>query len=155
MRCRRRGRSRSLVVLRRSAKRSTASTAGTLQQAARRGQAYYLSSLDSVRFEPVRECRIERRLTFDSGKIAFEARLEPPVVGQDFNRSADIETVILTARHEDATVDPVNEFPCFVFITLARDNIVLQGPIRSDDLEIIGWGELYRTRADAERHAFD
>lgn len=119
------------------------------------GDVYYLSSLESTRFEPVRECRVERVLTFDSGKVAVEAHLSPSVIGQDFNRASDIETVILSARHEDASIDPVNEFPCFVFITIpGHEHEVLQSPIRSDDLEIIGWGELYRTRSDAERHVF-
>lgn len=38
-------------------------------------ETLYLSSLDSTRFEPVRECRIERLLTFDTGKVAAVARL--------------------------------------------------------------------------------
>ncbi|MDQ1744141.1 MAG: hypothetical protein QOE23_2480, partial [Pseudonocardiales bacterium] len=98
---------------------------------------------------------VQRELTFDSGKVAVEARLRPAVIGQDFNRGSDIETVILSARHEGASLDPVNEFPCFVFITIPRGgNDALESPVRSDDLEIIGWGELYRTREDAERHAF-
>lgn len=120
------------------------------------GEIYYLSSLESARFEPVRECRVERRLVFDSGKVAVEARLLPSVMGQDFNRASDIDTVILSCRHEDAVIDPVSEFPCFVFITIPKGaGYVLQSPIRSDDLEIIGWGELYRTHEDAERHSFD
>jgi hypothetical protein len=49
----------------------------------------------------------------------------------------------------------VSEFPCFVFIAIPRDGYqALVSPVRSDDLEIIGWGELYRTHEDAERHAF-
>lgn len=117
-------------------------------------EIYYLSSLDSARFEPVRECRFERLLKFDSGKSAVEAQLSPPVIGQDFNRASDIETVILTTRHEDPSIDPVSEFPCFVFITIPREHDALQSPIRSDDLEIIGWGELYRTPEDAKLHNF-
>lgn len=119
------------------------------------GEIYYLSSLDSARFEPVRECRAVRALAFDSGKGAVEVQLTPAVVGQDFNRASDIDTVILACRHEGAEIDPASEFPCFVFITIPRhDDSVLQSPIRSDDLDIIGWGELYRTREDAERYYF-
>ena len=117
-------------------------------------EIYYLSSLDSTRFEPVRECRFVRLLTFDSGKTAVEARLSPAVVGQDFNRAGDIETVILSPRHEGSSIDPINEFPCFVFITIPQQHETLQSPIRSDDLDIIGWGELYRTHEDAELHSF-
>lgn len=57
---------------------------------------------------------------FDSGKVAVEARLSPTVIGQDFDRASDIETVLLSARHEDASIDPVNEFPRFVFVTIPR-----------------------------------
>lgn len=32
------------------------------------GDTFYLSSLDSVRFEPVRECRIVDTLIFDTGQ---------------------------------------------------------------------------------------
>ena len=116
---------------------------------------YYLSSLDSIRFGTVRECRFERLLTFDSGKLAAEATLVPGVLGQDFNRSSDIDTVILSTRHEGASIDPVTEFPCFVFIALPRlGSASLESPVRADDLEVIGWGELYRMPEDAERHAF-
>ena len=119
------------------------------------GETYYLSSLDSLRFEPVRKCRFERTLAFDSGKAAVEVRLDPGVVGQEFDRDSDIVNVVLSARHEGTSVDPVSEFPCFVFIAIPRAGFDrLKTPIRSDDLQVIGWGELYRTRADAERHAF-
>ncbi|GIM81470.1 hypothetical protein [Salinispora arenicola] len=116
----------------------------------------YLSSLDSVRFERVRECRFERSLAFDSGKTAVVAQLSPAVIGQDFNRNSDIDTVILVARHEGVSLDPVNEFPCFVFISIPHAEFdAIRTPIGRHEIDIIGWGELYRTREDAERHAFD
>lgn len=119
------------------------------------GEIYFLSSLDSVRFEPVRECRVERRITFDTGKIAVEATLSPSVDGQDFNRASGIDRVLLSCRHENVSIDPISEFPCFVFIAVAKgDGAVIESPVRADNLEIIGWGELYRTRDDAERHSF-
>lgn len=59
------------------------------------------------------------------------------------------------SRHEDASLDPIKEFPCFVFIAIpVREGVKLQTPIRSDDLEIVGWGELYRTPDDAKHHRF-
>lgn len=117
-------------------------------------EVYFLSSLDSARFEPVRECGFGRPLTFDSGKIAIEAAISPGVIGQDFGHFADIDKVIMTPRHEGVSLLPVSEFPCFVFIALSIADFVLESPIRPDDLEIIGWGELYRTRDDAARHTF-
>ncbi len=118
------------------------------------GETYYLSSLESTRLEPVRTCEVLESLIFDSGKPAVLARIDPPVIGQDFGRD-DIETVLLTARHEGATVDPVSEFPLFVFVAIpASDGHPLVSPVRSDELQVIGWGELYRTAHDAEHHTF-
>lgn len=117
---------------------------------------YYLSSLDSIRFEPVRECRFVEYLTFDTGKVAASADINPAVIGQDFNRESDIALVILTPRHEGVTIDHIVEFPCFVFIAIPRDGLETPpNPLTSEDLQIIGWGELYRTQADAEQHTFD
>ena len=116
---------------------------------------YYLSSLESTRFEPVRACQVERLVAFDTGKVALEVRLRPGVVGQDLNLSSDIDKAILVCRHEGASLDPINEFPCFVFIAIpVREGYELQTPIRSDDLEIVGWGELYRSPDDAKNHRF-
>ena len=116
----------------------------------------YLSSLESTRFEPVRECRILETLVFDSGKLAVRATLRPAVPGQEFNRVKELDTVVLAPRFEGASVAPIDAVPCFVFIAVPREGLeALSSPIRSDDLEIIGWGELYRSREDASRHAFE
>lgn len=117
---------------------------------------YFLSSLESARFGPVRACHVLRSLAFDTGKPAIAARIEPGVIGQDVNRGSDVETVVLTARHEGASVDPVSEFPCFVFIAIPREGLdVFESPVAAEDLEIIGWGELYRTHEDAAAHVFN
>ena len=114
---------------------------------------YYLSSLESARLQPVRSCRVVESLVLDGGKPAVRALIDPPLIGQDFERG-DIDSVLLTARHEGVTVDPVSEFPCFVFVAIPIDDRDLVSPVRSDELEIIGWGELYRTQHDAENHIF-
>jgi hypothetical protein len=119
------------------------------------GVTYFLSSLDSVRFEPVRECRLEMPLEFNTGKTCALVRLNPPVSGQDFNIGGDIEDIVLAARHEEGTLFPITEFPCFVYIARPRKgSIDGSRTITKDDLEIIGWGELYRSRSDAEGHVF-
>ncbi len=117
---------------------------------------YYLSSLDSSRFEPVRECKFVGQTALENGRVCAIATLNPPVNGQDFDVGADIDTVVLAPRHAGATLFPVNEFPCFVHI--ARP---LRGGVRDlqrltvQDVEVIGWGELYRSRSDAESRRFD
>jgi hypothetical protein len=119
-------------------------------------QPLYLSSLESVRFEPVRECRIVELLTFDTGKVAVLATIKPGVAAQDFGTGEDISTVILTTRFEGASIIPIDKFPCFVFIAIpSAGRSMLSSPIRTDDLQIIGWGELYRSADDARHHKFD
>ncbi len=45
-------------------------------------RTYYLSSLESDRFKPVRECVLVETIHFDTGKEAVVGWLDPPVIGQ-------------------------------------------------------------------------
>ena len=118
-------------------------------------ETYYLSSLDSVRFEPVRECTVRRHTITESGKQALVVSLSPPVPGQDFSRADDISTLVLVARFEGSSVSPINEFPCFVHIAIApMDSLYDSSILASAQLQVIGWGELYRTAGDARDHRF-
>lgn len=115
----------------------------------------YLSSLESERFELVRECRLVRFLTFNTGKIGALVTLTPGISGQDFGTGEDLFSFVLTTRFEGTSISSIDEFPCFVFIALPRqewDNS--SGEITAQDLQVIGWGELYRTAEDATRHKF-
>lgn len=114
----------------------------------------YLSSLESVRFEPVRKCQYVESLEFDTAKTGVLVRLEPGVSGQDFGISGEITDFILTTRFEGATISPIDKFPCFVFIALPRKKYSAV-QLRASDLRIVGWGELYRTLDDAENHTFE
>ena len=115
----------------------------------------YLSSLDSSRFGPVRMCGIDKLLLFESGKQAALATIEPGISGQDFGQTEDITKVILTTRFEGVSIAPVDEFPCFVFVAIPRDSThTPSSPITQGELEVMGWGELYRTAEDARLHRF-
>ena len=118
-------------------------------------ETVYLSSLESSRFEPVRECRILEVLAFDTGKPAVRAALRPPAPGQDLGRPGEVAEVVLTTRHEGASISPIDAFPCFVFIAVPRSGPgTLSSPLRQDDLEILAWGELYRSKEDAAAKTF-
>lgn len=119
-------------------------------------ETYYLNSLDSVRFAQVRECVVERHLAFENGKPALQVRIEPPIIGQEFNRSNNIDTLILAARHEGEPVSPIGKFPCFVHIAILQNVELDMGEyLNADELQVIAWGEIYRTYEDAENHIFD
>jgi len=117
---------------------------------------FYLSSLESKKFSDVYECVFERRLRFDTGKECALVKISPAIIGQDYNLGHDIDTLVLVNRHEGDSLFPIKAFPCFVFIALPRiDGIEFKDEITKTDLEVIAWGELYRTRKNAEKHSFD
>lgn len=117
---------------------------------------YYLSSLESTRLAPVRQCHVLRVLAFDNGKPALLVRLQPPLPGQELGEREDVGVVVLAARHRGASVDPVAEFPCFVHVAVAAEGREPPpGPVSAADLTVVGWGELYRTAADAAANRFE
>lgn len=117
---------------------------------------YYLSSLESYAFEEPRVCRYMQSLVFENGKKAALVQVDPPVIGQQFGYSRDLDRLILTPRHEVGSIFPIAKFPCFVFITVLSDqNKDLERPIAKSDLHILAWGELYKSTDDAINKVFD
>ena len=117
---------------------------------------YYLSSLDSSRFEQVRRCDVVRTASFETGKTALVVELHPPVIGQDLGFGEDLSRFVVTARFEGDDVSQIDSFPFFVYICLPRAGRPgLPEPLRAADLDVVAWGELYRTGEDAAAHTFD
>jgi hypothetical protein len=117
---------------------------------------YYLSSLDSYVLEEVRVCDFVTITHFDTGKECAIATLDPPIPGQVFGLASDITEVVLAARHEGDLLSSIREFPCFVHV--ARPviaDIRHEGVVVAAELENLAWGELYRSKTDAENHVFD
>lgn len=120
-----------------------------------KGTTYYLSSLESARFEPVRECELVKRMAFDTGKQCALVKVSPAVVGQPWGLADDIEFFVLANRHEGEELFPVSGFPCFVHVARLRTEEVMEREVISaSDLENVAWCELYRTRSDADNHVF-
>lgn len=117
---------------------------------------YYLSSLDSYALESVRTCEILAFIQFDTGKPCAVASVHPPIQGQQFGLSQDVRMVVLSTRHEGDDIRSISDFPCFVHVTrpLVTD-IRDRSTVTAQDLENLAWGELYRTKSDAENHVFD
>lgn len=117
---------------------------------------YFLTSLESSRFEDVRECVFIRKMTFDSGKEAALVKLTPAVDGQSWGLAGDAEYFVLACRHEGEHLFPVSTFPCFVHIArLLNDNAQHQDCIKTADVQAVAWGELHRSYEDAVEHAFN
>lgn len=119
-------------------------------------EAYYLSSLESERLSPVRRCTVLFRTTFSSGKACIVANVAPFILAQEFG-VPELATVVLAARHEGEDLASIQRFPCFVFVcrVVGLDPVSSGRVFERADVEIVGWGELYRTPHDAEHHIFD
>ena len=122
-----------------------------------RTRKYYLSSMDSLSFEQTRECVFVRELHFASGKECFLVRVSPPVIGQGYGLGGqDIEYLVLASRHAGQPVDPIGASPCFVHIARPlNDGVCTKDTLETSDVEVIAWGEVYRTRRDAENHTIE
>jgi hypothetical protein len=118
-------------------------------------ETYYLSSLESVKFEPTRKCEFLARLRLTTGKPCVLVRISPTVCLQEYNLTDDVDTLVLVSRHEGHDITAIQTFPFFVFIARALiDNIQDSEVISKDNLQILAWGELYRTKEDADEHRF-
>ena len=118
-------------------------------------ETYYLSSLESTKFGVTRTCVVQKRLRFRTGKECALVKVSPPVIGQDYGLVDDIDLFVITNRHEGEGLSPIKEFPCFVFIARPLiEDIEARDEIEKDDVEIVAWGELYRTKVDADQHVF-
>lgn len=115
----------------------------------------YLGSLESDRFARVRECRFVRPIVVGDQKPGVVVHVTPGVPGQDFGVGEDISSFVLTTRFEGADIRVLEKFPCFVFIALPRVALTPElERIATADLQVIAWGELYQTAADAAEHRF-
>jgi hypothetical protein len=76
--------------------------------------------------------------------------IDPPLIGQRFGRGAeDVNLLVLATRHAGQSLFPVSEWPLYVHVALARRDLTGAATVAEEDLQLIGWGEIYRTEEDA------
>lgn len=117
---------------------------------------YYLSSLESYELEEPRKCTLLKIIKMPSGKVIAIAEIFPEIIGQKYGCKEDIKYVVISHRHEGFGLFPIAKFPCFVFVAIPLVNDVLTfDKLETSQLNVIAWGELYRTESDARNHVFD
>lgn len=106
--------------------------------------------------ETTRVCDFLAFMRFATGKECVLAKVDPPILGQQFGSTEDITTVVLANRHEGETLSNILEFPCFVHVALPLiDEIYQKDFLSTSDVKNIAWGELHRSKHDAENHIID
>lgn len=81
--------------------------------------------------------------------------IEPGLIGQGFGLgSTDITQLIISARYSGKTLYPISEWPFFVYVSRILDRAIIEsGSFTRDQIELIAWGTLFRTREEASDHA--
>ena len=115
---------------------------------------FFLTSSEGYDLEQPRSCIRVKRL---GGRVVDDyllVRIDPPVIEQKYGLGGDdVHELVLATRHEGQSLFPVSEWPLYVHVArplrdLSRDDIQSIG---NQDIEIIGWGEIYEDEEDAKR----
>jgi hypothetical protein len=77
--------------------------------------------------------------------------IDPPVIGQYYGLGdKDITKLILSARHEGFSLFPVKEWPCHVYVAHILDDAITKTlTFRRDQIQVIAWGMIFRSFAEA------
>lgn len=112
---------------------------------------FYLASTEGYGLEHPRKCFIIRRLSTETRQDLLLVRVVPPLIVQKRAiGSGDLELVVLATRHRGSTLFPIKEWPVYVHVARAKHvNSIEADIVSQDDLEVVAWGELYRTEEDA------
>lgn len=116
------------------------------------GPDFYLSTAGEYKGLAVpRACRIEARL---SDKVRVDhllVRIDPTLIGQEFGLgSRDIERLVLTVIFDGQALFPIREWPAHVYVSRILDeSVVATRTIESGQVQIIAWGTLFQTSAEA------
>lgn len=81
-------------------------------------------------------------------------KIDPPLTPPKEFPGNDIDRILVATRHADASLFPIDRWPVYVFVL----RILVEDPERrdvlhNDELELIAWAALYRTRSDAKNKA--
>ena len=111
---------------------------------------FYLASSEGYDLETPRACYAVRRMGGREADDYLVVTVSPPLMGQRYGLGdKDIDTVVLATRHGGSTLFPVSEWPLAVHVARILHERDIEGRFEKGDLELIGWGELYRTEAEA------
>jgi hypothetical protein len=81
--------------------------------------------------------------------------ITPPLAGQSYGLGGkDIERLILSARWQGVSLFPVTEWPSAVYVSRILDETVTKThAFTQDQVEVIAWGTIFLTLAEANAHA--
>jgi len=121
-----------------------------------RSPEFYLSTAGE--YEPLaapRACWWRARLRDAARDDHMLVDIEPALSGQRFGLGcADITQLIISARHRGKTLYPISEWPSLVYVSRIVDTAIIESQsFAREQIELIAWGAIFRTREEASDHA--
>ncbi len=113
---------------------------------------FYLTSSEGYNLEEVRACYKERRFMNGHPDGYLLCEIEPPILGQPHGLGGqDIHRVVLASRHAGYSVFSIKDWPVYVHVArLTCDDFGDKFIIAENDIESIGWAEIYESSAAAK-----
>lgn len=111
---------------------------------------FYLSSSEGYGMEEPRAGTIVKRLRGEGREDYLLIQIDPPLIGQYFGLGErDLDQVIIGTRHREESLFPIAYWPLNVYV--ARLVVPYEGKdvVRSDEIELIAWAEIYPTEKAA------
>ncbi len=102
-----------------------------------------------------RACWTSRRLQDDIREDYMLIEFDPPLIGQSFGLGdKDIDQVLIATRLQGFSLYPPTEWPIPVYvIRILESAIAAAGRFGKEQVELIAWGMLFRTREEARMYA--
>jgi hypothetical protein len=113
---------------------------------------FYLTSSEGYGLEEVRACYKERRLMNGHPDGYMLCEIDPPIVGQQYGLGGQaIHKVVIASRHSGYSIFAISDWPGYVHVArctcdVSSDRFV----IAENDIESIGWAEIYESSAGAQ-----
>ena len=115
---------------------------------------FFLASSEGYGLEVPRRCYRIRRIFGRNGDDYLLVRVDPPIIGQRYGLGGqDIDRVVLATRHEGESIFPIASWPAYVHVARVIREPGEHDTMAVEDLESIGWAELYKTEDDASQAA--
>jgi hypothetical protein len=113
---------------------------------------FFLASSEGYGLEEPRKSYRLRRIAGRSGDDYLLVRVDPPISGQRYGLGGqNIDRVVLATRHEGESLFPISSWPVFVHVARLLREPKHGDTLTREDLEEIGWAELYQTEEAARK----
>lgn len=115
--------------------------------------AFFLASTEGYGLSTPRACYPIRDVKVGNNAKIVLCYIDPPIIGQPYGLGGkDIEFVLLASRHEGFSISPVTQWPGYVHVARIKGSPPYdEAEYQKDQVEEIGWGEIYSSSEEAEK----